>query len=432
MTNFKQENFTGTLLELLACCNGHLSSIGARLREHHEWLMAELSHTPNLLPIRKGHVYRERGGRVEVGSRTYLIADNEPLASQFEFLLDQERRPAGTFRELLQSGRIAASWRADVPGAAGLRFRGVGASFRQQGLKLAHVFDAADGLDQVGPLERQMEVRFLRSQSPLNVFLFPSPRVCTITVTKGPRPSEADLGEEPLVRRVALGYLVELLGMAPGRWDLFRSGISSLDLETHEDWKAMARSIELEVRPKSGAGLQKRAIASPHAVPRQGPAGAAAGARWTTPRTALDPDEAIELLRSWLADHPESAQLDGRPVRKNNPSQWLHLRIDGFEGERLFTSRYGPVFDGDDYNGVVNFHGDTPVEALRTFVDLYDDAESILDVLSPSATYETKTLPVSARTVKPKFALKGRSEGVEGFFMYHDEHAGKAVTRHSS
>jgi hypothetical protein len=171
--NFKQEPFEGTLLDLLECCNGHLAAKGIRVREHHDWVKNELTRTPNLLPIRRGHVHRERGRRIQAGSRTYLVADNEPLASQFEFLLDQGMRPTGTLEELLTSGRMAASWKADLPDVTGLRFRSVSASFRIHGLKLAHVFDAADGLHGVMPLDRQLELRFLRSQSPLNVLGLP-------------------------------------------------------------------------------------------------------------------------------------------------------------------------------------------------------------------------------------------------------------------
>lgn len=432
--NFKVETFAGTLFELLESCNGHSRDDWTRLRAHHDWIVGELERTPNLLPIRKGHTFRERGRVVEVGPRSFLIADNEPLASQFELLLDRRNGLQGRFGDLLRSGTISASWKADLP-SPGLRFRGIKSSFRDRGLKLAHVFDAANGLERIEALGRQMELRFFRSQSPLNVFLFPSPRVCEVTVKRGLTPTKSDLGEDPIIRRIALGYLAANLGVAVDRWDLFRCGLRELDLDPLSDWEKMAREIEFETRPKkksSGISPIARHVvrqkgASPSAS-RQSSHASGVQTRWTTAAGALEPDEAIQRLRGWLADNPRAVQLDGRSIKQSNPSQWLHLRVEGFAGSKLFTSRYGPAFDGDDYNGIVNFHGDTPVDALRRFIDLFDAAESLVDMLAPSATYETRALPRQGGRIKPKFALKGFADGLEGFFMYHDQHPGKAAS----
>lgn len=440
MTNFKLERFEGTLLELIDRCNAHVATVRGRVLEHHGWLLQQLSQAPNLLPIRKGQTYRERGRVVEVGAQCYLIADNEPLASQFKYLLDEVGRPQGSFFELLQAGRISASWKSEVAAPSGLRFRGVATSFRQRGLKLAHVFDAAAGLDRVAPLERQFEFRYLRSQSPLNVFLFPGPRSASVRILEGLSPTRSDLGEDPAVRAVVMGYLADRLQLAPEEWNLFRAGLDGVDLEVVADWEQIGNTTRVEVTPgprhalpsgSARAGLRTPIIPPAQRqgdAPRRSGHASAGEKRWNTAKDALSLEEAIVLLREWMAHAPDVTRLDGRSEKKSNPSPWLHLRIDGYEGQAVFSSRFGPVFNGEDYNGVVNFHGDASAETIRRFVELYEAAESVHDVLVPSATFETySNLPSNVRAIRPKFALRGFSDAVEGFFLYHDQHAGIPV-----
>lgn len=438
MTNFKSEHFEGTLLELLEHCNGHADSRREQLLTHQEWLLQQLMLSPNLLPIRKGQTYRERGRTVEVEDRRYLIADNEPLASQFQFLLDPQGRPPGSFLELLQAGHVSASWKADVSHPSPLRFRGVASAFRERGLKLAHIFDAADGLNRVEPLARQFELRFLRSQSPLNVFLFPGPRAATVRVVEGFEPGCSDLGEDPTVRGVALGYLSERLGLPPEAWNLFRAGIGDIDLDVVADWERIGRTTRVEVSPGPRRALHPSSPQPGHRVAPQlrgqrhdgfavRASDAMGAGRWNTARESVALEDAVALLREWLLQKPDVTRLDERTGTGSNPKPWLHFRIDGYTGESVFTSRHGPTFDGRDYNGVVNFHGDTKVDAIRRFLDLYEAAENVQDVLIPSATHETREPATNVRVIRPKFALRACSGAVEGFFLYHDQHPGRRV-----
>ena len=132
---------------------------------------------------------------------------------------------------------------------------------------------------------------------------------------------------------------------------------------------------------------------------------------------AITVEDAVDFLRGWRTAHPSSTQLDGRSG--NNPEHWLHIRVDGYDRE-TFTSRYGRTFHGQDYNGVVNFHGDTSAASVDRFIELIDAAEDYRDVLRPSATYETRKKPTRA-PVKPKLALQGYNDKVEGFFLYYDD-----------
>ena len=316
MINFKQERFEGTLLDLFRECNAHLAASRERISQHHDWLVAQLDVASNLLPIRKGGAYRERGRTVGAGERRFLVVDNEPLASQYELVLQEQGFGAHSFEDLLRAGVVSASWKSDVANATPLHFKGVRSSFRARGLKLAHIFDAAQGLDQVSSPHEQLPLRFLRSQSLLNVFLFPNPRSARFAVKQGFVPTRTDLGEDGLVRSLALGFLLQETQLAPETCRVFRSGFEQLDVALPQDWEKTAREIVLEVHPKTAAAPVRDASR---------PAVALGDALKNTAGEALDPLEAVDRLRSWLADHPEAVQLDGRTVKASNPAKWLHL-----------------------------------------------------------------------------------------------------------
>ena len=65
-------------------------------------------------------------------------------------------------------------------------------------------------------------------------------------------------------------------------------------------------------------------------------------------------------------------------------------------------------------NGIVDFHGDAKSEAIDRMIELWENAEDFRDILVPFATE-----PRNGRQ-RPKFALKGFEDAVEGFYLYHD------------
>jgi len=177
----------------------------------------------------------------------------------------------------------------------------------------------------------------------------------------------------------------------------------------------MAEGTVVEVRPKrepdarkSSTRLSTRLTESvQHACPKVPKA------------TAVTVSEAIDILSRWRRSSPQAARLNGRSGQNSKSGggneHWLHVRVDGYDNNDGFTSRYGPVFRGRDYNGIVNFHADAKATAIDHFIDLIDQADDYHDVLRPSATYETKTKP-SVMSVRPKFAFQGYKDQVEGFF----------------
>lgn len=143
------------------------------------------------------------------------------------------------------------------------------------------------------------------------------------------------------------------------------------------------------------------------------------------PRTRdinLSLDDAVNRLKEWLKfiakldSNQRPVQLNGNIRGQNDSSQWLVFSVTGFE-TKPFTSEDGQTFRSEDYNGVVNFHGDAKLQALQAFVRGFERTNGNLsDFLHASATLHKKDKPS-----RPKFGLKGFTEGgVNGFYLYHD------------
>jgi hypothetical protein len=346
-----------------------------------------------------------------------MPSDNEPLAHLYQQWI-HGCEVDGAIGQALAKGTLIASWRCDQTPqpVSTMRFRGVKTEFRDRGLKLAHINDAARGVGTDIKLPQQIAIRFLRTLSPFNVFLFPSGRCCEfrlISSATGWLPKTTDWAEDPELRQIALAWLVEAQGkpVVDAQQD-FRS-----EIKPSPDWIRMAEGTLVEVRPKwrDSRNLRIRPNPKPsirstkpiaHAFPR------------VPKKLAVTVSEAVEMLRAWRRSHPRASQLNGRIG--NDPRHWLHIRIEGYSDKERFSSRYGPTFRGENYNGVANFHGDTTIVAVDRFIELVDVAEDYRDVLRPSATYET-TAKSEKNRVKPKFALQGYQDRVEGFFLYHDE-----------
>lgn len=408
--NFRTETFEGTLLELLDECWRAMPTLDVHF-EGHSWVRAQTSVRGNVLPVRKFATHSQRGAIYQADTISYMPVDNEPLAALYR-LWNLGTVSAGPIGEMLKCRAISASWKCDVPSKGGMRFTGVSAPFRDRGLKLAHLHDAAAGLGGRHDLEA-IEARFTRSLSPLNVFLFPSIRAATFSLIEAPdgwQPTRVDWAEDAWVRGVALGRMSAWIGSKGERLlEAFQESFPS-DVRPNRDWELLAGATRIRVEPRaSRAGRSARPSAAP----------ASTACPQFDSSNAIAIEEAIDALRRWRSVHPTVTQLDGG--HGSNPNGWIHIRVDGYQSPADdFTSRYGSTFLGNDYNGVVNFHGDCKADAIDRFVKLIEEAEDYRDVLRPSATYETSTKPAS-RVVKPKFALQGYEDAVGGFFLYHDQ-----------
>jgi hypothetical protein len=422
--NFRQQAFRGTLREVLEQGRLESENSGGNFLQAHQWLTEQLIEKNNILPIRTFGKYRSRGKLHSFGTNgsSFIPVDNEPLASLYQHWIQSGQIPQN-IGSALSKGVVIASWRCDEPPSpiGSLRFKGVKANFRDRGLKLAHVNDAALGISTSIPVDEQIAVRFLRSLSPLNVFLFPSIRCCDVHLISTAAhfsPKKADWAEDSQLKGMALGWLLEWIGK-PLLDVLPDFGFPRI--QPAADWKRIAESIIIEVTPKGQRGTGERRTLKqpkPSATPQPTPQACPKISK----QDAVTVLEAVEILRQWRTSSPAGNRLDGRTggtPKKNGNEPWLHIRVEGYGECDTFISRHGTVFEGKDYNGIVNFHADAKASAIDHFIELLDQADDYRDVLRPSATYETTTKP-PGRGVKPKFALRGYEDQVEGFFLYHD------------
>lgn len=417
MVNFRQDTFEGTLWDLLQECNKQwLTSTTAA--DAHSRLVQNINLPGELLPVRK-FKGGKRGTELDAGQKKFLLVDNEPLAKLADLLIMQGASILSSgIANLLTKHIIPASWKCDVDEKKhGFRYFGVKSKFRDNGLKLAHIEDAAAGIK--GTDEDTMIIRYLRSMSPLNIFLFPSPRIAVVTVTNNPSGislPRKDLSEHPFVRTMALSFLQTQLRSANLGNNLV--SVFNGELQFDNDWERKAKSIMVSVVPRLGKTLPAPKVSGTNVKATTSVNASACPKKEKD--EAVSFDECIEILRQWRHDHPRATRLDGGSG--SNQTHWFHIKIEGYTSpEHDFTSsRYGTQFNGTDYNGIVNFHGDTKTDKIDELIELYDLECEIQDILVPSATNEYRTMQ-EGKTQKPKFALRGIDGKVDGFYLYHDD-----------
>ncbi len=422
--NFRNEEWSGSLLDLLEECNQHLSKMLPTMVEAHYWLMAQTKIDNNILPIRKYSGHSKRGQTKDFGSQEILVmaVDNEPLCSMYsKWMLNQQQLFSSNIANHLKRGEIIASWKCDVTPKPAMKFCGVKTVFRDRGLKLAHIFNAGTDIGEDRANE-QLKTRFMRSLSPFNIFLFPSHRSNPAVYVSGPlKPTEKDLAEDSVILKAVLGWMNDKL--KENNFDEKLLEIFKPNFLQDKNWSTNLKETKVSVgqRGKVKQVTSDRRVSSSRA---QGPVPAEHGtSNNACPRVtrleAQNFEDSIEKLREWVAN-TTAYQIDGSTVRKSNPARWFHLCVEGYGEGDSFTSRHGDRFRGTDYNGIVNFHGDTPVEKVREFIKLIDESESYRDVLIPSATQQHRN-PKPGTRIMPKFALQGYVDEVGGFFLYHDD-----------
>jgi hypothetical protein len=136
---------------------------------------------------------------------------------------------------------------------------GVVAKFRNDGLKLAHILDAAKDLDAKDIVDYKM--RFLRSMNPANCFPFPSSRRFEFEHFE----DKSDPAEDPKIQMIMASFMAEYLGFEEFKviWESLGGKVSQLN-----DWREEAKKIQIKyaIRNKSAAkskGPSKKVSASP-------------------------------------------------------------------------------------------------------------------------------------------------------------------------
>lgn len=412
MTNFKIDFFKGTLKELLDECNPHLSDerVVKTFLGAHAWLISQFDDVnENIYPVRKFKKFNSRGALevFEKKNSHFMPVDNEPFCYFYADWL-KNKFVNKNIKELFEAKVVPASWNCDSKNNSNMKFCGVSTEFRDNGLKLAHINDAGilEGDLQNLTSSAAIKIRFLRSLSPLNVFLFPNYRNCTFKSNYNP--SRKDWAEDSEIRQIALSFLVSKMKISKEMLQVFFPQLIFMN-----DWEERADGIIIEVTPRSiikSKSINKRINNNPlRNIPTT-------QNYFSKSNQVYSINDAIEKYKTWRNLNPEVYRLDGKnPGDPSNPSAWLKFSVCGYDNTYSFTAENGQTFFGDDYNGVVNFHGDARCEKIDDFVELFEQVEDYRDILVPFSTQIRKG------AVRPKFGLRGYEEKVDGFYLYHDE-----------
>jgi len=406
MRLFEGGRFDGNLAELIDRCMIFVPT-AQRLAEADRWL-AELELHGRLLPIRKFARRANRGEVFSVGHRRFVPVDNETLAHiHRELLLGNV--PQGDLEDLYRQGTLTLSWKTDTARTdlgSRLRTGQVAAPFRDEGLKLAHLIDAARGVG--GSSEEDFVQRFRLALNPLNCFPFPSPKRFRFERVHG----YADPGEAPVVQKLLAAALAEHAGAA---FVSYRSRVGgSLDLPAR--WREIARDLPIRFvlrRSEAGAAQWTSSGLCGHqeTVAHTGFIDSDLDA--VTPRGRPlrfeSLDAFIDAMRDWRRECPNAKRLNGhrtflkpdratgsQAIRTSDPTPYVYVRLTrdclpGIPDAALRRWR---------------LHGDTKARAIDELIDLYEAQDSFDGIF--------RQLPTQTQQ---KLILQGR-ENSDGLYCY--------------
>lgn len=212
------------------------------------WVLGRVEDKADVLPVRAFAGRRERG--VPFAGGRFVPVDNEPLAELYSVWLGGTVRERASWRESFECGEIPISWCA----ADGAPFtaRPAKTSFRERGILLAHLFDAANNV--IGDDNEACSRRYVRSMNPANVVPWPGPRRTKQRIhgsfdVGAPR---ADLSSMPVVQEILAGWMAEHLGgledEAAQRWLVSVGGTVT---DVMRRWESIAASLQVEIAPRS-------------------------------------------------------------------------------------------------------------------------------------------------------------------------------------
>jgi len=296
-----------------------------------------------------------------------------------------------SFAQLFAQKDLPVSWSA--PQADDSYRRGAAkAAFRQRGILLAHIFDAARSIE--GDDEVPCRLRYVRTMNPVNVAPWPGHRRTKQRITRAPADFELsggpDLSSEKLVQQILAGWMTSIVSEvdseASGVW--LRSVGASVT-PCMRDWERIAGEVQVEISPKQPGAATEQAAARRKTAKQGSPLGA-------FPAGDFDSLEGlVDALAQWLES------LESLAVPKQiGASAKVELRFGQMEHVRLpVTDRHGHVLGHEDvdlaaFDGLYTLKHDSTTEAARALVERYrdtrDDDWSLFDAGLTKTTFSLK------------------------------------------
>ncbi|MFL5358697.1 hypothetical protein [Archangium sp.] len=400
MPLFDNGAFDGDLAELIQRCMQFVPA-PERLAEADRWL-ASLEEDGRLLPVRKFAERPTRGEFFAVGRRRFVPIDNETLTHLYRELLEGSV-PEGDLEDLYRRGVLTVSWKLDTETSAlGSRIRKgqVAAPFREEGLKLAHLIDAARGL--ASETEADLVQRFRLTLNPLNCFPFPSPKRYQFEPVRG----YSDPGEAPHVQALLAAALDEHVG-AP--FLAYRARVGGNREPLPSPWRELARDIRVrftlrksQARPafvKASAQGGRPELDSRGVIDSDVDAITPRG----SPLRFVNLAALMDALREWRRECPDAKRLHGHRTFLKTDRRTGRQTISSSDPKAYVYFHITPkCVPGAPDHVLREWHlnGDTSVSAIEELMGLYEaqDQFDAIFVFKPVKTQDKLMLQGNERS----------------------------------
>jgi|GEM_PF-7119760 len=450
--NFKTTPFEGSLSELLQILSSSWMPSQENLEAFESWLGRQLEFKENVFPIRKfSPSMAKRGTLQSIDGRHFVAVDNEPLAFFYEIA---RRSQLDSFLEgrslveLIKGKAIPLSWSLDAPLEGQLKgfevkTGGVSAEFRDHGILLAHIQDAAQG--QSSGTFSDYEKRFFASLSAFNIMPWPSIRVTTQEITSGfdsiPGGNPKDLSGMPTIQNAFRAFVEKRFSESESYKKHHARIYGEGQLPSAQDLSAAldrAQQIKIRISPKNknlptamSVPKSQRTVQVPAALPDNT---AAIGYPFDTQENQYKNLESlIGDLRGWATDLANAAvQLDGSVISNSNPKPWIYFEVSNFPGTQVSVPQFSQgrnqtqigtrLMRLSDFNGTYRIHGDTKKSAILELLRLFDS----LPVEQGSHKEEDPSSIDAAQLFQPALTHSWNKklnlawfDGANGFYAYY-------------
>lgn len=243
MFDFRNNVFKGTIYEIIQYADEIMPPPKDILRAQN-WVVEQETSLKHSLPIRKFVDFPNRGSIFSFENRQFMPVDNEPLTKVFDSLV-AGILPARSYSEMIMARTIPVSRYIEDPvlrQGGTLWLSKVDTEFRRNGWKLAHLVDAANGVEKPKKVEHFVQ-RYYRAMSMTNIVPFPSIGVVGFRQSFTPR---KDIAEDPLVQSILLGYMSDYIGGDAVRRLLTSCGENPQVVDELAKWEQVAKQLVVE------------------------------------------------------------------------------------------------------------------------------------------------------------------------------------------
>jgi hypothetical protein len=368
---FPNGRFDGTLAQLIDLCMEFVPSPEI-LKAASTWIHS-LEDEGKLLPIRKFAKRSKRGCSFQMDRKRFIPVDNETLADIYKLLLEGSV-PSSDFLVLYRTKKLSVSWKLEVidRDLTTARKGQVSTLFRNQGLKLAHILDAANQLPQ--KTIQDYCVRYLRTVNPLNCFPFPSSRRFRFEPVFGKK----DPAEAPEIQLILAAALREHVG---SEFNDFYKAVGGDLSKLPKNWRSLAQNVKISFTERTkllpitvlGEAFVGRLKKDKNGVIDSD---VDAFSEYKMPPLKFENlGDLIDALKVWREKSPQAERLNG------HRTFWSHKQLKNIRTDpktRCIFNLTTTCLENVPVDRQIawEMNGDNKVEAIDELIRLYENQES--------------------------------------------------------